>query len=141
MLFADVIFMVCILIRPFILCYQQQCQQLSRVQLFATPLLQSARLLCPWDSPGKNNGVGCHALLQGIFPNQGLNLGILLCRQILYLLSNQGSSFLPIIQIYLIHCMYYMKIFFSESFLLFHIFCSYIDYKETNIFNFCYFPY
>ena len=30
-----------------------------------------ARLLCPWDSPGKNTGVGCHALLQGIFPTQG----------------------------------------------------------------------
>ena len=30
-------------------------------------------LLCPWDSPGKNTGVGCHALLQGIFPAQGLN--------------------------------------------------------------------
>ena len=29
--------------------------------------LQPARLLCPWDSPGKNIGVGCHALLQGIF--------------------------------------------------------------------------
>ena len=31
-----------------------------------------AALLCPWDSPGKNTGVGCHALLQGIFPTQGL---------------------------------------------------------------------
>ena len=30
--------------------------------------LQPARLLCPWDSPGKNTGVGCHFLLQGIFP-------------------------------------------------------------------------
>ena len=30
-------------------------------------------LLCPWDSPGKSTGVGCHALLQGIFPTQGLN--------------------------------------------------------------------
>ena len=33
--------------------------------------LQPVRLLCPWDSPGKNAGVGCHALLQGIFPTQG----------------------------------------------------------------------
>ena len=32
--------------------------------------LQPAKLLCPWDSPGKNTGVGCHALLQGIFPTQ-----------------------------------------------------------------------
>ena len=35
--------------------------------------LQPSRLLCPWDSPGKNTGVGCHDLLQGIFPAQGLN--------------------------------------------------------------------
>ena len=35
--------------------------------------LYPARLLCPWDSPGKNIGVGCHALLQGMFPTQGLN--------------------------------------------------------------------
>ena len=45
------------------------------------------RVLCPWDSPGKNTGVGCHALLQGIFPTQGSNLGLLHCRQILYHLS------------------------------------------------------
>ena len=31
---------------------------------------QPARLLCPWDSPGKNSGVGCHALLQGICHNE-----------------------------------------------------------------------
>ena len=29
------------------------------------------RLLCPWDSPGKNTGVGCHVLLRGIFLTQG----------------------------------------------------------------------
>ena len=45
--------------------------------------LQPARLLCPWDSPGKNTGVGCHFLLQGIFPTQGLNPCLLRCRQIL----------------------------------------------------------
>ena len=43
------------------------------------------------DSPGKNTGVGCHALLQGIFPIQGLNPGLLHCRQILSHLSHQGS--------------------------------------------------
>jgi len=43
------------------------------------------------DSPGKNSGVGCHALLQGIFPIQGSNSGILHCRWILYHLSHQGS--------------------------------------------------
>ena len=54
--------------------------------------LQSARLLCPWKSPGKNTGVGCHSLLQGIFLTQGLNAGLLHCKQILYHLSHQGSS-------------------------------------------------
>ena len=43
------------------------------------------------DSPGKNTGVGCHALLQGIFPTQGLNLGLPHCRWILYHLSHQGN--------------------------------------------------
>ena len=43
------------------------------------------------DSPGKNTGVGCHALFQGIFPTQGSNPGLLHCRWILYCLSHQGS--------------------------------------------------
>ena len=45
----------------------------------------------PWDSPGRNTGVGCRALLQGIFPTQGLNPGLLHGRRILYPLSYQGS--------------------------------------------------
>ena len=49
------------------------------------------RFLCPWNSPGKNTAVGCHSLFQGIFPTQGLNLGLLPCRQILYRLSYEGS--------------------------------------------------
>jgi len=43
------------------------------------------------DSPGKTTGVGCHALLQGIFPTQGLNPGLPHCRQSLFCLSHQGS--------------------------------------------------
>ena len=39
--------------------------------------LQLARLLCPWDSPGKSTGVGCRALLQGIFSTQGSNPSLL----------------------------------------------------------------
>ena len=39
--------------------------------------LQPARLLCPWGSPGKNTGVGCHSLLQCIFPTQRWNLHLL----------------------------------------------------------------
>ena len=37
------------------------------------PRLQPARFLCPWDSPGKNTGVGCHFLFQRIFPTEGSN--------------------------------------------------------------------
>ena len=53
--------------------------------------LQPVSFLCPWDSPGKNTGVGCHFLLQGIFPTQESNPGLLRCRQILYQLSYEGS--------------------------------------------------
>ena len=52
--------------------------------------LWPTRLLCPWDSPGKSTGVGCHYLLQGIFPTQGSNPGLPHCRQMLYRLSHQG---------------------------------------------------
>ena len=43
------------------------------------------------DSPGKNTGMGCHALLQGIFPTQGSNPGLPHCRRILYHLSHQEN--------------------------------------------------
>ena len=75
---------------------------LSYMQTFAaaTKLLQSCPTLCdpidstglpyPWDSPGKNTGVGCHFLLQEIFPNQGSSPGLPHCGQMLYHLSHQG---------------------------------------------------
>ena len=47
------------------------------------------------DSPGKNTAVGCHALLQGIVPTQGLNPGLLHCRRILYCLSHLLGSQSP----------------------------------------------
>ena len=50
------------------------------------PTLQPHRLYSPWNSLGQNTG-----LLQGIFPTQGLNPGLLHCRWILYQLSCQGS--------------------------------------------------
>ena len=65
----------------------------SCVQLCVIVGLHPARLLCPWDSLGKNTGVGCHFLLQEIFPTQGLNPGLPHCRQMLYHLSHQGSSY------------------------------------------------
>ena len=45
--------------------------------------LYPARLLCPWDFPGKKTRVFCHSLLQGIFLTQGSNLGLLHCTQII----------------------------------------------------------
>ena len=60
--------------------------QLLSARLFATPWTVATRFLCPWDFPGKNTGVGCHFLLQGIFLTQGLNLGLL------YLLHWQVDS-------------------------------------------------
>ena len=47
------------------------------------------------DSPGKNIGVSCHTLLQGIFLTQGSNSGLLHCMWILYCMSHQGSSRIP----------------------------------------------
>ena len=48
-------------------------------------------LYCPWNSPGQNTGVGSYSIFQGNFSTQGLNPGLLHCRQILYQLSHQGS--------------------------------------------------
>ena len=59
--------------------------------LTVTPL-QPARLLCPWNSPGKNPEVGSHFLLQGIFPTQGSSPGLLSGRQILYHLMRKEWS-------------------------------------------------
>ena len=54
--------------------------------------LQPHGLYHPWNSPSQNTGVGSLSLLQEIFKTQGLNRGLLHCRQILYQLSYQGSS-------------------------------------------------
>ena len=48
--------------------------------------------LLPWDSPGKSTGVGCHFLLQGIFPTRGSNPGLPHCKQTLYPLNHQGPK-------------------------------------------------
>ena len=57
----------------------------------ATLTLEPIMFHCPWDFPGKNTGVGCHFLLQGIFPTQELNPSLLHSRRILYQLSYEGS--------------------------------------------------
>ena len=53
--------------------------------------LQPHGLYSPWNSPGQNTGIGSLSLLQGIFPIQRSNTGLLHCRQILYQLSQKGS--------------------------------------------------
>ena len=53
--------------------------------------LQLTRLLCLWNSPGKNTGEGSHSFFQGIFQTEELNSGFPHRRQILYHLSHQGS--------------------------------------------------
>ena len=65
---------------------------------FATPwtVVCQARLLRPWDSPGKNTRVGCHFLLQGLFPTQGSNLSLHHCLADSLPLSHLGSpTWLP----------------------------------------------
>ena len=54
---------------------------------------RQATEFCPWNSPGNNTGAGSHSLLQGIFPTQESNQGLLHCWQILHHLSHQGSPF------------------------------------------------
>ena len=55
------------------------------------PYKDQTKILCPWDFPGKNTGNGCHFLLRGLFPTQGLNSETPNCRQILYCLNHQKS--------------------------------------------------
>ena len=65
-------------------------KSLSHVWLFVTPwTIQSIYSL--WNSSGQNTVVGSFSLLQGIFPTQGLNPGLLHCRRILYQLSHKGN--------------------------------------------------
>ena len=55
------------------------------------PTLQPHGLYSPWNSPGKNTGVGSLSLLQGIFQAQGLNPGLLHCRWVLYQMSTREA--------------------------------------------------
>ena len=69
------------------------CVHANLLQLCSTLRLyglEPARLLCSWDSPGKNTGVGCHALLQGLFQTQGLNPPLLMSPAL-------AGKFLPLV--------------------------------------------
>ena len=63
----------------------------SDSRLVVSNSLRPHGLYSPWNSLGQNTGVGRLSLLQGIFPTQGLNPGLLHCRQILYQLRHKGS--------------------------------------------------
>ena len=86
--------------------------------------LEPARLLCPWDSPGKNTGVRSYSLLQKIFPTQQLNPSPLHCRQILYRLEPSGTEdhvknyivFIPFyVTIYMFHCRYINVVYYNHT--------------------------
>ena len=59
--------------------------------------MEYSPLGCPWNSPGKNTGVGRHALLQGIFLTQGLTLHLLHWQEDSLPLSLQGSPKLTLL--------------------------------------------
>ena len=65
---------------------KMKVKSLNCVWLFATPWTVAYQA-----PPGNSTGVDCHFLFQGIFPTQGLNLGLPHCRPMLYHLSHQGS--------------------------------------------------
>ena len=80
--------------------YALCCIQLfSHVQLFATQWTVTHQAPLSMEFSNKNTRVGCHALLQGIFPSQGSNWNLLHCRWILYQLSLQGRSSIAIISL------------------------------------------
>ena len=68
-----------------------KCQSLSHIWLFVTPWTVVRRILCLWNSPSRNTGVGSYFLLRVIFLTPGLNPGLLQCRQTVYHLTHQGS--------------------------------------------------
>ena len=84
---------VCVCVCMYVCMYMCCAWLLSYVQLFVTPWTVAHQApLSMEDSPGKNTGVDCHAL-QGIFPTQEWNWGLLHCRWILYLLSYLESPY------------------------------------------------
>ena len=70
-----------------------RAQSLQSCLTLCDPVDCSSPSFCLWDSPGKNIGVGCHALLQRIFPAQGLNPSHVSCigRWVLYHLASSGQ--------------------------------------------------
>ena len=74
------------------------CQPFSQVKLSAALWIIACQAPLSVNSPGKNTGVSNHSFLQGMFPTQGSNSGLLHCRWIPYHLSHQRS---PCIYLYM----------------------------------------
>ena len=77
------------------------------------------RLPHPWDFLGKSTGLGCHFLLQGIFPTQGLNPGLPHCRQTLYRLSHWATWKAPALGLFSVKWnfnIYFQRFFFCSIF-------------------------
>ena len=76
--------------------YRKKGKSLSCVRFFATPWTVACQAppSMGFSRQEYRNGVGCHFLLQGLFPTQGLSPGLPHCRWILYQLSHQGSHYI-----------------------------------------------
>ena len=97
-----------------------------------------SRLLCPWDSLGKNTGVDCPAFLQGIFPSQGLNPNLLClqhCRQSLHCWANWETPYTythsSITTILVSLTIILASLSFLELFLLIDFFLTYCELFQT----------
>ena len=84
---------ICLIVGMVLSIYVCLLSCFSRVWLFATPWLSLWGSSVRGDSPDKNTGMGCYALLQGIFPDQESNPGLQHYWLILYHLSQQGSPY------------------------------------------------
>ena len=90
--------LICIILGMLFTLLEPLFFQLYKNNIKHTPKMKSESrsalphwLYSPWNSPGQNSGVGSLSLLQGIFPTQGLNPGLLHCRWIPYHLSHKGN--------------------------------------------------
>ena len=106
-------------------------QLLSHVQLCSTMEHSPLGFLCPWDFPGKNTGMGCHLLLQGIFPTQGWNpfsvAPALSCRVLYHwatwetqLLNITPYFFVRIRHVYYLNRLYKLLSCFQDMIMLFY---------------------
>ena len=101
--------------------------------------LWPTRLLCPWNSPGQNTGVGSCSHLQGIFMTQGLNQGLPHCRQILYHLSYQVN--LSTLSAHCSPCfrpLWKMHCFASKELILSFLWCKFLGAKDYTNNSDCY---